>query len=252
MGALLLEWLRRGVLTLRMQGGAPAFVLPPARALSPEEAGLYAALCCAAGPGGVLEAGEFAAWARANAPRVEALLQQYADVGIYTLHHTGAVQTRLAFVPGQSARKSELAARPLPPPTAPGAQALPHQQHAAGHGLLAYVLRVNTNVYFTAAGRTALNHMYGYKRYLQQYTLLNQRTPPEVQLWQRSLVYAHLFGNAATVAAAFKTSCPAAFTPGSLPENMVAAATSGLLASFDKSLFNILAHSYKNHPLSRR
>ncbi|MDR0314788.1 MAG: DUF2207 domain-containing protein [Oscillospiraceae bacterium] len=69
---------------------------------------------------------------------------------------------------------------------------------------------------FTQKGITLLHEMFGFKKYLEDFTIINERTAPEVDLWDEYLIYAALFGIADKVAQEFKNLHPAYFDdPGS-------------------------------------
>ena len=66
----------------------------------------------------------------------------------------------------------------------------------------------------TAVNDTGLQenkNLFGFKKYLQDYTLIKDRTPNEVQLWDEYLVFASLFGIADQVAKDFKKINPQFF-----------------------------------------
>ena len=61
------------------------------------------------------------------------------------------------------------------------------------------------------AGLQANKDLFGFKKYLQDYTLIKDRAPNEVQLWDEYLVFASLFGIADQVAKDFKKINPKFF-----------------------------------------
>ena len=61
------------------------------------------------------------------------------------------------------------------------------------------------------AGLQENKNLFGFKKYLQDYTLIKDRAPNEVQLWDEYLVFASLFGIADQVAKAFKAINPKFF-----------------------------------------
>lgn len=76
-------------------------------------------------------------------------------------------------------------------------------------------------------GKTNVRNLFGFKNYLKDFTLVNEREPKEVALWKDYLVYASLFGIADEVAKQFKELLPDYFT---VPQNYGVA---GDLASYD-------------------
>lgn len=61
------------------------------------------------------------------------------------------------------------------------------------------------------AGLQENKNLFGFKKYLQDYTLIKDRSPNEVQLWDEYLVFASLFGIADKVARDFKQINPQFF-----------------------------------------
>lgn len=64
---------------------------------------------------------------------------------------------------------------------------------------------------FTPAGQTETQHLIGFKKYLSDFTISNEREAREVHLWQEYLVYATLFGIATQVARQLKDIDPVLF-----------------------------------------
>lgn len=64
---------------------------------------------------------------------------------------------------------------------------------------------------FTPAGQTEAQHLLGLKRYLKDYTIINERHSEEVALWQDYMVFAALFGIADKVAKELKDVNPEVF-----------------------------------------
>ena len=65
--------------------------------------------------------------------------------------------------------------------------------------------------YFSASGMTEAQHLLGFKKFLQDFTLTGQREAVEVHLWQEYLVYGALLGVADKVAAQLKDIDPVLF-----------------------------------------
>jgi len=68
-----------------------------------------------------------------------------------------------------------------------------------------------SNNKFTPSGVQANNKVLGFFKYLQDFTLINERRSVEVHLWQDYLVFATLFGIADKVAKELKDIDPVAF-----------------------------------------
>lgn len=76
-------------------------------------------------------------------------------------------------------------------------------------------------------GETNVRNLFGFKNYLKDFTLVNEREPKDVGLWKDYLVFAALFGIADEVAKQFKELLPDYFL---VPQNYGVA---GDLASYD-------------------
>lgn len=71
---------------------------------------------------------------------------------------------------------------------------------------------------YTEAGKAEALKLFGMKKFLEDYTLIKERSTPEVGLWQEYMVFASLFGIADKVAAELKEIDPALYeqmTPSS-------------------------------------
>ena len=64
----------------------------------------------------------------------------------------------------------------------------------------------------TSRGKELLYQALGFKRYLEDFTIVNERKVCEVELWEKYLIFAHLFGIADRVAEQFKRIYPDYFT----------------------------------------
>ena len=60
----------------------------------------------------------------------------------------------------------------------------------------------------TPAGQQMMQNMYGFRKYLEDFTIINEREAREVQLWDEYLVFAQLFGIADKVAEQFNALYP--------------------------------------------
>lgn len=253
LGALILEWIRIGVVQLYNGPDGLCVWFPPNEpALCPQEAALYQILLQASGENRLLEPEELKRWSEQNPERVQQWLREYDDLGLYELHHSKVVETRLAYRPGVSAKVAEQSAKPLPPPSYPGEK--PDLSHAIEDGQAAvplWLLEMNTNVYFTAAGRAALSRAYGFCKYLKDFTVLEERLPQEVQLWQRYLVYAQLYGNATAVAKSFQKTYPDAFA-SEASSQFLQAILGGVTDAIDRAWIDVFTKKATSDPLGTR
>lgn len=95
----------------------------------------------------------------------------------------------------------------------------------------------STEYNLTPTGEKLTTEMFGFKRYLSDFTIINEREAREVVLWDKYLVYAQLFGIAETVAEQFK-----ALYPDYFKQMATQAGTS--IDLFDVYLITRLASSY--------
>lgn len=138
------------------------------------EATLYNMLISAAGGDWVLQSKEFEKWSKAHFEKVQGWLEQYKNYGKGMMRMMGAAQ------------------------------------------------EVETKVFFgliptrktvlTPLGEQFTVNMFGFKKYLQEFTIINERQAKEVQLWDEYLVFAQVFGIADEVAGQFKNLYPDYFT----------------------------------------
>lgn len=70
-----------------------------------------------------------------------------------------------------------------------------------------------TRTSFTEKGTETMNKVLGFKKYLHEFTIINERKPVEVQLWDDYLVYANVFGIAEQVTKDFNDLYPTYFEP---------------------------------------
>ncbi len=176
-GTYMLRWIRSGQVQLvKQQGGAFRGKEEDALQLNrqnigmePMEFSLYGMLLAAAGPDGILQSKEFEKWSKKNYQRVQGWLEQYDNAGKQGLREMGTLETR---------RDKAL-------------------------GFIPYTHEVPS-----AHGEELTMQMFGFKNYLQDFTIINERQAREVQLWDEYLVYAQLFGIADAVAQQFKQLYP--------------------------------------------
>lgn len=249
-GAILLDWIRRSAVLLQNSPQGPCIsFLPTPPNLPAEEHALYQIFIDAAGENRLLEPNEFAQWAKKNSRRLQAWLLEYDMAGLYSLHQMKVVETRVAHQWGQNYRVAEQSAIPIPFSKNPAQQlsAMPAGAETMG----SQMLKFRTNIYFTKEGRNKLADVYGFRNYLKDFTILEDRFPQEVLLWQRYLVYAQLFGIATTVAESFKKTYPSSFSSTS-SSLFIAVIGSGLLNTVDKIWFDIITRRAKDDALGTR
>ncbi|MDL2323921.1 DUF2207 domain-containing protein [Ruminococcaceae bacterium OttesenSCG-928-A16] len=138
---------------------------------------LYHMLAAAAGkPDFVLEKDEFKAWAKVHHKRVGEWFAKCKKVGEKEMKEMGALAKGTKEVRTIFGKKIK---------------------HPA--------------IVATKAGVQYAKEMMGFKKYLQNFTIINERQPREVELWEAYLVYAQVFGIADAVAEQFKQLYPAYF-----------------------------------------
>lgn len=183
-GAYILRWIRGGNLRAEEQESKgflgigskmePSLVLvrPPQDANRCEQ-GLYDILTEAAGSDGILQEKELYKWAKRNYTRIEGWQKDTAAYGQAQLEQHGML---------------ELTEKPT------------------FFGL--FKIKVRS---FTASGMAAAQQLLGFRQYLKDFTIINERQPVEVQLWDDYLVFATLYGIADEVAKEFKQLYPKYF-----------------------------------------
>lgn len=149
--------------------------------MMPLESGLYRILLMAAGGNSILEAKEFENWSRTNYTFIKGWLEQAKNEAKVSMRATGACEVIMS--------KS------------------------------IFYGTVQQTVY-TPLGEDYTAKMFGFKKYLQDFTIINEREAKEVQLWNEYLVYAQIFGIADTVAEQFKQIYPKYFADMSMQMGM--------------------------------
>lgn len=139
------------------------------------ERGLYEMLVSASGPDWVLQNKEFKKWSKKNYTKVESWYEQCENSGSQVIRSLGG---------------------------------LAQEEAKVFFGLL-----TTTKTVVTPVGEQLTREMFGFKKYLEDFTIINERQAREVQLWDDYLVFAQLFGVADTVAQQFKALYPAYFAP---------------------------------------
>lgn len=181
-GAYLLKWIRSGQVEIVSQMGGffgnkeeDAIKLHDARPdMPPLERSLYGMLVDAAGSDWILQSKEFEKWSKKQYSKVEAWLEQYKNQGKQDMRIQGALATEDA---------------------------------TAFFGLYKYKKSV-----LTPLGDVLTSKMFGFKKYLEDFTIINEREAREVQLWDEYLIFAQVFGIADKVAEQFKQLYPDYFT----------------------------------------
>ncbi len=177
-GAFMLKWMRTRQVEITSQEAGGFFnknemvnaikLFQPRGDMPQLELQLYNMLVAAAGPDYVLQTKEFEKWAKRNYSSVEAWMESYQNAGKDEMRKMGALET--------------VAVKKL-------------------------IFTVNES-HLTPAGEDLTVKMFGFKKYLEDFTIINEREPREVQLWDQYLVYAQLFGIAQKVAEQFKNLYP--------------------------------------------
>ncbi len=168
-GAFLLKWMRAGqvdvlVQTVKNKEESVIGLRQPDPDMLPTERALYDMLISAAGADGILQAKEFEKWSKTRFTQVQGWLERYKNQGMQNLRQMGAVQTTEAKSLG----------------------IFPYQKNE-----------------MTPLGEDMTVKMFGFKKYLQDFTIINEREAKEVQLWDEYLVFAQVFGIAEAVAQQF-------------------------------------------------
>lgn len=180
-GCYLLKWVQaRQVEIIAQPAGLlrrreePAIGLhPPAPDMPQHERQLYRMLTEAAGPDGVLQSREFEKWSRKRYSRVGGFLSSC-----------------------QSAGKRSL---------------LDMQAYTTVNVKRFFGLITSTVLQVTEHGMEMTNRAFGFKRYLWDFTILNEREAHEVHLWNQYLIFAQLLGIADRVAEQFAKLYPDSF-----------------------------------------
>lgn len=176
-GAYFLRWIRsRQVEIVSAQGGLfgnkdeTAIRLYDARPdMEPVERSLYDMLTRAAGRDWILQSKEFEKWSKKNFSTVQGWLERYKNIGANEIRAMGGVTEVQKKVLG---------------------------------------LFTTTSTEATEKGEQLTKEMFGFKKYLQEFTIINERQAREVQLWDEYLVFAQVFGIAESVAEQFQKLYP--------------------------------------------
>lgn len=207
-GAMLLKWMCNGQVTMVKQKAGffgnkeeDAVYLYAARPEMPVmERQLYDMLMSAAGSDFILQSKEFERWSTKHYSRVEQWMNAVRQDGRLALTAMGAVeQTEQPVFFGLTTVKRDV---------------------------------------LTPVGEQLTVEMFGFKKYLLDFTIINEREAREVVLWNDYLVFAQLFGIADKVAEQFKQLYPDYFT------QMAANAGLGNVNAFDFYMLTRISHSY--------
>ncbi|NCC87198.1 MAG: DUF2207 domain-containing protein [Clostridia bacterium] len=180
--AYILRWLQQGKITIKETPkksflGIGADKMQPsiifvaeADDFSEPEKSLYKMLVRAAGGDKILQEKEFYKWAKEHYKTVEDWLDTVDAMGAQELETMGATE---------SVQKSTF------------------------FNLIKY-----KRIEFSERGKKQALDMFGFKKYLEDFTIINERRATEVQLWDDYLVFASLFGIADKVSEEFKKLYP--------------------------------------------
>jgi len=204
-GCFLLKWIQTrqveivtqsaGILKQREETAIRLY--PPASDMPPDERRLYNMIKEAAGSDGILQGKEFEKWARKQYSRVGSWLSSCRSTGKSDLLNMNAY----ANVPTKKF----------------------------------FGLINSTVTHVTEYGMEMTNRVFGFKRYLEEFTIINEREAREVELWDQYLIFAQLLGIADRVAEQFNRLYPSYFTQAnasgySSSDVFVAATVSGTFA----------------------
>lgn len=179
-GAYLLRWLRSDsvhieeteVKRMFSQGiEATIHFLKSPTTIYQSEIELFEMLRSAAGRDGILQATEFDKWVSRNYRRLEKWQESFVNEGNKILNANGLMETETS----------------------------------------SFLFWNHTTNKLTIKGYAEVGKAYGLERYLTDYSLIHERNPNEVQMWDDYLIFAALFGIADKVAAAFKKLYPIEF-----------------------------------------
>ncbi len=174
-GSYMLRWIRSRQIELIPteqggKGGESIKLYGPREGMEPQELALYNMLLLASGGDYILQPKEFEKWSKKNYQKVESWLEQYNNAGMLQLRNNGLAEI---------------------------------QEQKIFFNLFTQRVTVMNQL-----GEEATVKMFGFKRYLEEFTIINEREAREVQLWDEYLVFAQLFGIADKVAEQFKKLYP--------------------------------------------
>lgn len=198
-GAQLLRWVYGGTIEIiqteedKFFGGTKETTAlklcgKPANCGKMEE--LYDILVQAARDDGILQEREMEKWCSRNARTYSGFVDSLADAGFSKLYENGGMTKE------------------------------PPREARAGFYKEVFTDAVcavkNGGMVLSVKGMQGVAELMGLKKYLKDFTLINERQPKEVELWNDYLVFASLFGIADAVEKSFKSIYPEYFE---MPEN---------------------------------
>lgn len=182
-GSYLLRWIKAGNVVIEEHekkgflgiggGMEPSIVLRQEPAATGAEQELYSILCRAAGSDGILQSRELQNWSKSHYKTLETWNESAKEQGSQALYSAGEFELVKTRV--------------------------------------FFGLFPSDKLMFTAIGKQNIDSALGFKKYLLDFTIINERAPAEVHLWDEYLVFASLFGIADKVAKDFKKLYPAYF-----------------------------------------
>ena len=101
---------------------------------------------------------------------------------------------------------------------------------------------VNATIPLKLVPKEGAKEIYGFYKFLKDFTLVNEREVSEVGLWKEYLVYASLYGVADEVRKGMKKLAPDVMKLDEITSMLLAAGTSGVLVG---SLIDAMQHSYR-------
>lgn len=176
-GAYFLRWIRtRQVELVSQQGGffnkeeTALKLYDPRPDMEASERRLYDMLVKAAGDDWILQTKEFEKWSKKHYEKVQGWLESLKNSAKHDMRTMGALTEEEVKV--------------------------------------FFGLGTSRKTMMTPQGEELTVQMFGFKKYLKDFTIINEREAREVQLWDDYLVYAQVFGIADEVAGQFKKLYP--------------------------------------------
>lgn len=175
-GAYMLRWIRSHqveiLVNTNSRSGESSLIrmYGPRPDLNGQEAALYQMFLEAAGSDYILQPKEFEKWSRTNYTRIQNWMVQLKNTGMEELRANGFadVVDVKSFLGLFNSRETVM----------------------------------------NQLGESMTVKMFGFKRFLEEFTIINERQAREVQLWDEYLVFAQMFGIAEKVAEQFKQLYP--------------------------------------------
>ena len=113
-------------------------------------------------------------------------------------------------------------------------------------------LTLKKNIPYKSIDQQDALDVFGLKKFLQDFTLVNERHAVEVSLWNEYLVFATLYGNAKQVMKDFREICPEFYEQSELGKTMNQVSDFDVfVSSYSASVANAFTSAYShNHPRS--